>query len=426
MFKWWNFRKNHEEFLEENYGETKITDRYGPKGMALHITDVCEGHCPMCYETEEGKPRKHGDLETLKLIITNAIKNGGLEEFTFVGGDPCTHPHLVELLKYVKEEGKKYHVNTKNIVLSNTHDYRENGKVVPIEKVAHLIDEVDVTVHAATAEEHDAFNGCKGSYEHVMGNLNKFAEVKKEGQTICAVVNIMPSTIKQLKEMTQATISKLDGKLDSFMIQRIALVGRAEGKEEYRIRPEQVNKVMDVFYQLKKNGTDVVFCDVFPWCALDPQYRSMLPKGGCNWGADGGMCAVFMDGTISRCAMSENSLSTNITALKTPKQWNHFWKKDAEIRAFVERKHLSKGCKKCKDLENCGGSCVMSRTAGDPYKGNPKHPTKDYDYLVPSDKTGKNPQPSKWDQLLHSCGGNCGGKCGGNCGGKCRHGSDGR
>ena len=46
------------------------------KEIAFHITDVCNGNCPMCYATEEGKERHHGDLETLKRIVHNAIKNG--------------------------------------------------------------------------------------------------------------------------------------------------------------------------------------------------------------------------------------------------------------------------------------------------------------------------------------------------------------
>ncbi len=42
----------------------------------------------------------------------------------------------------------------------------------------------------------------------------------------------------------------------------------------------------------------------------------MLPKGGCNWGTE--VCSVFMDGSVSRCAMSSNTLSQNILKLDTP------------------------------------------------------------------------------------------------------------
>lgn len=57
------------------------------------------------------------------------------------------------------------------MVISNTHDYKENNKPVNIEDIAEYIDGMCVTVHGADEETHDKFNGCKGSYNHVMNNL---------------------------------------------------------------------------------------------------------------------------------------------------------------------------------------------------------------------------------------------------------------
>ena len=100
---------------------------------------------------------------------------------------------------------------------------------------------------------------------------------------------------------------------------------------------------------------------------MKPEYRYLLPKGGCNWGTD--YCAVFSDGTVSRCAMSENKLSTNITKLDTPEKFSEFWEKDKELENFRKKEHLDEQCKNCKLLEECGGGCVLARKNGDPYKG---------------------------------------------------------
>ncbi len=335
----------------------------------IHITDVCNGHCPMCYITEEGMQGKHGDLETLKLIVHNAIANGDVERFVMVGGDPCEHPHLVELLKYIKEEGQKYNVKTKTIVLSNTHDYKENGKPVDIKDVAPYIDEMDVTVHGSTPEEHDTFNGVKGSYEHVMSNLEKFAAVKTDEQEICGIINIMPHTIEpkgHLEEIMMATALRLNGHLNTFGIQRIAPSGKAEGKADFFIQKQDVNPLMEVFHKMiKEKGYNVEFIDVFPWCAVKPEYRYMLPEGGCNWGTE--VCAVFPDGSVSRCAMSSNKLSQKLTELDTKEKWDAFWNNEPELVAFRKKAHLDERCKACEMLKQCGGSCVMSRESGDPY-----------------------------------------------------------
>ena len=320
----------------------------------------------MCYATQEGMKRQHGDLETLKLIVHNAIANGEVERFVMVGGDPCNHPHLVELLKYIKEEGNKHNVKTKTTVLSNTHDYKENGKPVAIEDIAEYIDEMDVTIHGSTAEEHDTFNGVPGSYEHVIENLKRFAKVKTEEQDICAIINVMPHTVAHMEEIMMATALKFDGKLDTFGIQRIAPSGRAAGEVKWFIEKQDVNPLMQVFHKMiQDKGFNIEFMDVFPWCAVKPEYRYMLPQGGCNWGTE--VCAVYMDGSVSRCAMSANELTRNITELDTPEKWREFWDTDPELSAFRKKAHLDEKCKECELLRECGGSCVISRNSGDPY-----------------------------------------------------------
>lgn len=347
------------------------------KEINFHITDVCNGHCPMCYATEEGMCRSNGDIETLKQIVHNAIANGEVERFVMVGGDPCAHPQIMELLRYIKEEGKANNVNTKTIVLSNTHDYRDNGEIVPIEEVAKYVDEMSVTVHGATAEEHDAFNGVKGSYGHVMKNLKEFARVKNAEQEISATINVMPHTIKNMEQIMLHTALELDGNVDYFFIQRIAPSGRA-ANNKFFIEQIEVNDVMSVFKKLKdEHGLNVEFCDVFPWCSVKPEYRDMLPKGGCNWGTE--VCAVFADGSVQRCAMSSNKLSANMTELDTPEQFKEFWETDSELQKWRKMKHLDERCKACEMLKDCGGGCTIGRIDGDPYKTT--KPSKGHDIL---------------------------------------------
>ena len=56
------------------------------------------------------------------------------------------------------EEGKKYNVDSKSMVISNTHDYMENGKHVEIKDVVDYLDGMCFTVHSDTPEAHDDFN----------------------------------------------------------------------------------------------------------------------------------------------------------------------------------------------------------------------------------------------------------------------------
>jgi len=352
---------------------------YKIKEINLHITEYCKGHCPMCYATDEHMIRKHGNIETLKLIVHNSITYGKIDTFVLVGGDPCEHPNLMKLLKYIKEEGDKNHISTKSLVISNTHDYKENGENVCIEEVCKYVDGMCLTVHGENPEEHDKFNGCKGSYEHVINNLRKYCKLKKDGQSVCIIINLMPQTVIKMENIIKNVLFDLEGKIDCFAIQRIALIGRACGSKKYFIESNDINSVLYICNKIKKeHGCFFEFVDAFPFCSIKPEYRGLLPRGGCNWGKD--FCAVFADGTISRCAMSKNKLSANITELDTQEKFSTFWNYDEELVKFRNKEHLDEQCKNCNLIEECGGACVLAREKGDPYKT--EIPEKGHDYLA--------------------------------------------
>lgn len=351
---------------------------YKVKELNFHITEFCSGHCPMCYATDENMNRKHGNIDILKKIIHNGIACGKVDRFVMVGGDPCEHPNLVELLKYIKEESDKHNTNTKATIISNTHDYKENGKKADIKDIVGYIDGMCVTIHGVNEEEHDRFNGCAGSYEHVLKNVREYIKIKNDSQKICIILNLMPQTVKNLKEIMLNTNKQLLGKVDGFAIQRIAPIGRACGDTKYFIEPEDINSVMSVCKEMnEKFGFFIEFVDSFPLCRVNQKYWNLLPKGGCNWGTD--FCAVFSDGSISRCAMSENKLSANILDLDTQKKFYNFWDNDKELKLFRKKAHLAEKCINCALLKECGGGCVLARKSGDPYKQ--ENPEKGYDYL---------------------------------------------
>ena len=332
---------------------------YNLNMIAFHITDNCSAHCPMCYENACKNKDLDGELETLKKIVHNAIANGKVENFLMVGGDPCEHPHLMELMRFIKSEGEKYGVDTFIEVLSNTHDYRENGEIVPMEEVAKLVDKMNVTVHGVNAGEHDSFNGVEGSYEHMMENVRKFIDVKSDEQSVGITVNVMPHTFDKIAEIVYNANEDLNGAIADICVQRIAPVGRAaKHKEMYLIERQDVDVLMPILAALKENGFELDVCDCFPWCSVKPEYRHLLHEGGCNWGTE--VVSVSPKGDISRCALSSSKLSANMAELDTPEKFMEWWMTDPELVAFRQRLHLDEACKRCAQSRECGGGCVIS------------------------------------------------------------------
>ena len=56
------------------------------------------------------------------------------EAHRYVQNDNDINLLWYNIFERISKEGRKYGIETETIVLSNTHDYRENGKIVPIEE----------------------------------------------------------------------------------------------------------------------------------------------------------------------------------------------------------------------------------------------------------------------------------------------------
>ena len=350
-----------------------------PNMIAFHITDNCSAHCPMCYENANCAKDLNGEIEKLKQMAHNAIAFGHVENFLLVGGDPCEHPHLMELLEFIKSEGEKYGVKTFVEVLSNTHDYKRDGKPVPMEEVAKYVDKLNITLHGTTPEAHDAFNGVPGSYMHMLKNIKKFIQVKSGEQSVGATVNVMPQTLHHINEIVYNANYILGGAIEDVCVQRIAPSGRAAGKTSYFIERPDVNVLFPLLDDLAKHGLSIDICDCFPYCSVKPEYRHLLPEGGCQWGRS--TISIKPNGSITRCALSSNELSKNLLELDSEEKWRDFWENDPELVAFRSRCHLDEHCKNCAKIEKCGGGCVLAKKEGDPYKDSPTNPTIGSDYL---------------------------------------------
>ena len=335
----------------------------------LHVTTGCNGRCKYCY-VDHGNSNDlfrgsvHGDTETLKTIIRNIKVAANANDLVFVGGDPCQHPDLFDLLRCAKALGLR------TCVLSNTHVYRYRGIVVPIEKVVEVVDEMDFTLHGIPSV-HNAFNGNRYAYESAVCQIKKFIGLRNEEQSVAVVINFTPENVEHLDETLRAFLRDvpLDPSRDCFLVQRIAPVGRArENYDQWKITREMVREAIEVFEAIRKEfGVEMRLdaVDAFPWCAVPEEYHYMLTPGGCQWGQPGGVLSVTQDGNIQRCALSGKNLG-NFIELDTPEKFEAFYSDNPTLKAFREKRHLPESCLKCEYFEKCGGGCVIAM-GGDPY-----------------------------------------------------------
>jgi MoaA/NifB/PqqE/SkfB family radical SAM enzyme len=86
-----------------------------PLQCSLYLTDRCNLDCSYCTEYDNSK--SHPKLEDLKLWIKK-IRDLGTMRIALVGGEPLTHPNVVEIVRYCRELGFATSLTTNGFLLT--------------------------------------------------------------------------------------------------------------------------------------------------------------------------------------------------------------------------------------------------------------------------------------------------------------------
>ncbi len=98
-----------------------------PELVDLKITDHCDYGCKFCYQssTKEGI---HGSTDNIEKAIRMLAKSGTME-IAIGGGEPTSHPNLLNILKDIRSFNMAACFTTKNFNLHESTDFEEILKV---------------------------------------------------------------------------------------------------------------------------------------------------------------------------------------------------------------------------------------------------------------------------------------------------------
>jgi MoaA/NifB/PqqE/SkfB family radical SAM enzyme len=92
----------------------RLLDRK-PLQCSLYVTDRCNLDCAYCTEYDNSRP--HPTLDDLKKWVRK-IRELGTMRIALVGGEPLTHPNIVELVRYCRELGFATSLTTNGFLLT--------------------------------------------------------------------------------------------------------------------------------------------------------------------------------------------------------------------------------------------------------------------------------------------------------------------
>jgi radical SAM protein with 4Fe4S-binding SPASM domain len=306
--------------------------------VALHLTRVCSSSCPFCYLGDTDRDT-HPPLEQIARVIRE-LGRQLIEELYFVGGDPCSYPHLLSALQLTTEVG------IRSTVLSNTLDFGTS-----LNQAAQYIHSLETTIHGSSSFEHDQVVGIKGAYAALIGNIRR---INSLGLSVGVMFNVTPSTFDKFFLAMYNLLRNLELDIAYAMIQRIIPRGRAEGTLKYSVSAPHVRGVFDDIERVSDElQLPVVFEDPFPLCIVEQRHHRFLSR--CEWGFSKG--AIDAEGNISRCGSDPRYQIGNI--FRTDLQW--LWENSPILKSFRTYKWLPERCQECALLRDCGGGCSLSR-----------------------------------------------------------------
>jgi len=282
---------------------------------------------------------KHPPLHMVKEVVSELVKNG-VVNISFVGGDPATYPHILEVSKFA------YSLGCSLSILSNTLDFGE-----AMFKIANYIECFEGTIHDSTAKAHDAFCQKEGAYELLVHNLKYFSDA---GKKIGLTINLTPFTYNKIFDIVSAIVSK-GIKIDYLVFQRIIPFGRAENTHSYELTIQQLATALSLVELVEeKFNLLITFEDPFPLCVIEPKYHRFMHP--CEWGLS--KVSIDYNGNLSRCGADPRCTLGNIFEIIS---LSDLWGNAGELLEFREKSFLETKCHNCELLKQCGGACPISQ-----------------------------------------------------------------
>ncbi len=163
----------------------------------LEPTRFCDLDCEYCYQIHD--PKSHKSLEQFQQELEGLMELRKTDAVFIAGGEPLTHPNIVEIVKMVKDHGIKPMILT-------------NGNALTPE-LTHKLRKAGCYGFVFHVDKHQNRPGWNGRSETGMNQLRQdLADmVYNEGGMICGYnITIVPDTLKEVPAIVDWATKNMD------------------------------------------------------------------------------------------------------------------------------------------------------------------------------------------------------------------------
>ncbi|NIN63306.1 MAG: radical SAM protein, partial [Anaerolineae bacterium] len=164
--------------------------------LYVEPTTVCNLNCRTCIRNVWKDSEAHMEMETLRQLVEQTKELSDLRRVVFSGlGEPLTHPHILEMVRLVRERGLAVTIGSNGLLLE---------KAMSRELVALGVDRLVVSLDGVTPETYTGVRGAMIS--QVLDNIRGLNEAKRELGSLTPTLGIefiaLRSNIAELADLT--------------------------------------------------------------------------------------------------------------------------------------------------------------------------------------------------------------------------------
>ncbi len=165
--------------IENNENET---GQFPLNQLYFYLTEGCNLACTHCWLTPKLQTESHSyptlPVPLFKKIVKEA-KPLGLSGVKLTGGEPLMHPHITELLRFIKTQEISLAIET-------------NGVLCTAQLAADIMacnnPFIAVSLDGADAETHDHIRGIKGAFNDALNGIKNLVKAGAKPQIIMSIM----------------------------------------------------------------------------------------------------------------------------------------------------------------------------------------------------------------------------------------------
>ncbi len=161
-----------------------------PLSAQFEITYRCNHLCTFCYNSPTGQR----ELSTPNIFeILRKISDFGVLYLTLTGGEPLCHRDFFSIAGEVRRLGMALRIYSNGYLMSDPKVLEKILALTPLE--------VEISLHGARPESHEALTKIKGSFRKTVRAIEMLAEAGQKVNLKCPITRLNQDELFQVREI---------------------------------------------------------------------------------------------------------------------------------------------------------------------------------------------------------------------------------